>query len=66
MYETKLSNNSKKFLKKCDDETYQRIMDKIEELKEEPFPQGCKMVKGREEKTFRVRVGKNRILYCVF
>ena len=66
MYETELSNNSKKFLKKCDNNTYERIMNKIEELKKEPFPQGCKMVEGRKEKTYRVRIGKNRILYCVF
>ncbi len=66
MYESELSNNSKKFLKKCDNDTYQRIMAKIDELKIEPFPQGCKMIEGRKEKTFRVRVGKYRILYCVF
>ena len=66
MYESELSNNSKKFLKKCDDDTYQRVIDKINELKKEPFLQGCKMVEGRKEKTFRVRVGRYRILYCVF
>jgi len=66
MYIIELTNHSKKFLKKCDSSLYQRIREKIKKLQEEPFPQSCKMVEGRKEKTFRVRVGDYRILYSVF
>ena len=66
MFEVNYSNHAVKFLKNCDKNLAERILEKIEELRKEPFPQGCKMVEGRKEKTFRVRVGKARILYCVF
>jgi mRNA interferase RelE/StbE len=40
-------------------------MDKIEELRNDPFPHKVKRVEGRKEKIFRVRVGDYRILYVV-
>jgi len=62
----KFSKSSEKFLKKCDDKLKKRLIERIKKLRENPFPSECKRVKGREEKSFRVRVGKHRILYVVF
>jgi len=61
-----LSNNSKRFLKKCDKELYNRILKKIKDLQKDPFPSDIKRVKGRKNLVFRVRVGECRILYVVF
>jgi mRNA interferase RelE/StbE len=65
MLELKFSSQARKFLKKLDDTNWKRIMDKIEELRIEPFPKKVKRVEGRKEKTFRMRVGDYRILYIV-
>ena len=43
-----------------------RILEKIEKLEENPFPQEVERVEDFEgEKVFRVRVGDERILYIV-
>ncbi|MBS3075745.1 type II toxin-antitoxin system RelE/ParE family toxin [Candidatus Pacearchaeota archaeon] len=65
-YQTTLSNKSKKFLKNCDTELYQRLMQRIRELSNNPFPQDIKRVEGEKGKVFRVRVGKHRITYEVY
>ena len=54
---------AKRFLKKCDKELYERLMEKIRSLSFEPFPQEVKRVIGRKEKVFRIRVGDYRIQY---
>ena len=61
-----LASPSEKFLKKCQKELYGRILNKINGLSTSPFPPDCKMVVGRKEKVFRVRVGDYRIQYVVF
>ena len=66
MFRIEFSNRSKKFLKKCEDSLYERLMVKIKSLKENPFPQDAKRVVGQREKIFRIRVGKCRIEYVVF
>ena len=66
MFEVIFSSAAKKFLKNADNNVYGRIMQKVEELAIDPFPKGVERVTGREEKTFRVRVGDYRILYSVF
>ena len=65
-YQTTLSNKSKKFLKNYDTELYQRLMQRIRELSNNPFPQDIKRVEGEKGKVFRVRVGKHRITYEVY
>lgn len=65
-YQIILSNKSKKFLKNCDTELYQRLMERIRELSNNPFPQDIKRVEGEKGKVFRVRVGKHRITYEVY
>lgn len=63
MLSVKLSNSSEKFISKCEKEMQERILKKIRSLKENPFPGECRRVQGKEEKVFRVRIGKYRILY---
>lgn len=65
MLEINFSNISRKFLNKCDDILYKRIMDKIRFLSNEPFPSDAVRIVNRKEKVFRVRVGDYRIIYAV-
>jgi len=61
-----LSNKTKKFLKKVDKLTFERVFNKIKELALDPYPSDAKRVIGRKEKVFRVRIGDYRILYVVY
>ena len=61
-----LSSAAKKFLKNAESTVYDRIMKKIDELANDPFPRGVERVVGRPEKTFRIRAGDYRVLYSVF
>ena len=63
MFEIKYSNQSRKFLKKCDKVLLSRIINKLEELKKEPIIHDTKTIEGYNEKLFRVRIGDYRILY---
>ncbi len=65
MFELEFSNKSKNFLKKQEKEICSRILEKLKELCENPFPKNCKRVEGRKEKIFRIRVGEFRILYLM-
>lgn len=53
-------------MKKIDNNLWDRLIEKIEDLKDQPFPKDAKRVKGIKEKTFRIRVGDYRILYVIF
>jgi len=66
MFQVFLSSASENFLKKCEKETLERVLKKIKELADDPFPSDSKRVVGRKEKAFRVRIGDYRILYVVF
>lgn len=66
MFRLKFSSQSDKFLSKCDEELFLRISKKLEDLKLNPFPSDSKFIRREDnEKVFRVRVGKYRILYKV-
>ena len=66
MFTIKFGNPAKRFLRHCENDLYERLMDRIRLLATEPFPQDVKRVVGRKEKVFRVRVGDYRIQYVVF
>ena len=66
MLNIELANPPRRFLKKCDTQLYERLMEKIRALAIEPFPQGVVRVVGRKDKVFRIRVGDYRIQYIVF
>jgi len=64
MFSLDFSNKAKKYLHKCDSVLRERIIDKIEQLKDDPVPHNAVSVSG-EEKTFRIRIGDQRVLYKV-
>ena len=65
MLEIKLDKNAENFLSKCEKELFDRIVKKLEALKQNPVPQDSKRLLGYELPTFRIRVGKYRILYRI-
>jgi len=65
MFSVEFSKRSEKELKNFDKTIRERVMFKIEALVQNPFPRDSIKIKG-EEKTFRIRVGKYRILYEVY
>ena len=66
MFNAQIEGQALKFLEKLKDaQLKKRLMDKIDELEQDPFPRNCKMVEGYDQKVFRVRVGGYRILYYV-
>ena len=65
MFDVNYANQAKRFLKKIDNQTAKRILDKIENLQKDPFPSDVKRVVNRKEKIFRIRVGSYRIQYSV-
>ena len=66
MLNIELSNNSKRFLKNSEKELRERLMERIEELRNEPIPSDSKIVKGLKGKVYRVRIGSYRILYEIY
>lgn len=63
-YEVKLSKRAVRELESLDIVIKRRVVLKLEELSEDPFPRGVVKLQGREG-LFRVRVGDYRILYEV-
>jgi mRNA interferase RelE/StbE len=63
MLNVSFSNQAEKYLKKLDKETIRRILKKIDKLSENPFIQDTKRIEGTPY--FRVRIGKQRIMYEV-
>lgn len=44
---------------------FEKILDLLEELQENPFPKGYDIEKVRKDKTIRVRIGKYRLFYGI-
>ena len=66
LFIAEFSTRANKYIKKLDLITKKRILEKINKLEENPFPQEIERVEDFEnEKVFRVRVGDQRILYIV-
>jgi mRNA interferase RelE/StbE len=66
MLDIKFSNHAARFLKHCENEIYERLIKKVKNLAENPFPSDAKRLINEKEKVFRVRVGDLRILYVIF
>ena len=60
------ARQAKKFLEKCNQILYHRLVEKINLLSQNPFPPEARKVLGEKEPVYRVRVGDSRILYAVF
>ncbi len=66
MFAAQIEGQALKFLEKLTGKQIKkRLMDKIDELEQDPFPRNCKIVEGYGQKVYRVRVGDYRILYYV-
>jgi mRNA interferase RelE/StbE len=65
MFEIFFENQPEKFLNKVSAELNKRLTDKIEKLGYNPVPSDARLVVGRKDKTFRIRVGDYRILYLI-
>ena len=64
-YEVRLSKRANRELVSLEQSTRSRIVGRLEELREEPFPRGVVKLQGRQD-VYRIRVGDYRILYEVF
>lgn len=65
MFEIKLDKQPSKFLEKCEKTIFDRVVEKLKYLKQNPIPHDAKRLTGYEEPLFRVRVGKYRVLYRI-
>lgn len=61
-YEIEYSKNAERNFAKLPPKIIQRIAVKIEELKIEPRPHGCKKLKAYY-KTYRISIGDYRVIY---
>ena len=59
------ARSARKELESLSSSQIKRILSSIEKLSTEPFPHGCKKLKG-EKNLWRIRVGDYRIIYSVF
>lgn len=64
-YQVALSPAAERQLAKLPREDQTRLVSAMESLEEEPRPAGSRKLKGQEN-TFRLRVGKYRIIYDVY
>ena len=58
-------NQSKKFLKNQDKILAKRIMDEVDLLSSNQVPHDSKRMQGQKEQTFRIRIGKYRVVYRI-
>jgi len=65
MFEIKLDKQPEKFLNACEKILYDRIVEKLKTLADNPVPQDAKRVLGYKEPTFRIIIGKYRALYRI-
>ena len=64
MYRVRTSPDADKQLAKLDGSVRVRVAQKIDQLAENPRPQGCKKLKG-DDNLWRVRVGDYRIVFSI-
>jgi mRNA interferase RelE/StbE len=65
MLELRLDKQPAHFLKTCEKDLFDRLKQKLISLCDNEVPQDAKRVVGYPLPTFRVRVGKYRILYRI-
>jgi mRNA interferase RelE/StbE len=63
-YQIKFSRSARKELEALDAALVNRIFPRIEALRNEPRPSGCRKLVGSEN-TWRIRVGDYRVLYSL-
>ena len=65
MFKIEVHKEALSFLNSLDTNLRSLIVKKLEELKNNPYPQGVVRLKGYQTPTFRIRIGKYRALYFV-
>ena len=65
MFDIKIDKQAEHFLARCENEVFERIVEKLENLKQNAVPHDAKRVLGYELPTFRIRIGKFRALYRI-
>lgn len=65
MYLVDVAPQARKFLKTTDAHITERILEKIESLRTDPFPWGAERLKGTLQEFQRIRIGDYRVLYSV-
>jgi len=65
MYSLFLEKNVIKYLKKQEEVIRKRIISKIESLKNNPVPSEAKRSVNVNDRVFRIRAGKYRVLYRI-
>jgi mRNA interferase RelE/StbE len=63
-YEIILQPSAEKSLDRVPRKDRMRIVEALEDLRNESQPKGCKKLKG-EENLWRIRVGKYRVVYAI-
>ena len=63
-YKVEINKKARKSLDKLSDFVVAPVLDAINDLAENPRPQGYKKLKGR--KGYRIRVGNYRVIYEIF
>ena len=61
-YKIFISASAEKKLKKIPKNDLVKVIEKIQSLSTDPYPEGCRKLSG-EENTYRVRQGTYRIIY---
>jgi mRNA interferase RelE/StbE len=64
LYEVYLEHAAEKDLKKLPAKVFQRIINQIKGLAENPWPKGCRKITGSKH-DWRIRVGDYRIIFEV-
>ena len=62
MYELLIEKNAEKGIRKLPKEVAGRIIPKIQELRENPLPVGCRKIVSSDN-DFRIRIGDYRVVY---
>jgi mRNA interferase RelE/StbE len=62
-YEVKFKKSAVKELADVPQKEQQIIIEKIEDLSENPYPHGYKKLKGEE--AYRIRIGNYRVIYTI-
>jgi len=63
-YEVSVARSVQKFLLRVPKKDVQNIVSSIERLAQNPYPDGCRKLRG-EESVYRIRQGQYRIVYEV-
>lgn len=64
-YLLRLSENIEKDFNTIQEKDIKKILSKVKDLAENPYPQGVKKIKASDENLFRLRYRSYRILYVV-